>query len=105
MAESLTFEALRIANLARCEERFHPVDEWSPCDWMTATAGELGECANLIKKLRQGRAVDMVSVGHELADTLVYLDLLCQRLGLNLGEEVRAKFNQDSVRYGASQRL
>ena len=45
-------------NLARCvsPEGFnHPLDQWSLSDWMTAVVGELGEAANVLKKLNRVR--------------------------------------------------
>ena len=52
----LTFNVLRRANelrlaspkYARCE------DEWLPAHWMQATVGELGELANIMKKVDRG---------------------------------------------------
>lgn len=96
---SLTFERLRAANVARCEKQ-HPLDEWSETDWATALAGECGETCNLIKKRRRGDDVPLQRVAEEIADTLLYLDLLAARLGIDLETAVRHKFAADGARTG-----
>ncbi len=101
----LMFGELRLLNLIRCTEYFHALDEWSPTDWATAVAGEVGEACNLIKKLRRGEAVHAETIGKELADAVIYLDLLAARLGLNLAQCVQQKFNEVSKRRGAPYRL
>ena len=48
----MTFGQFSEANRKRCEspQGFnHPLDGWSTSDWLTATVGELGEAANIIK--------------------------------------------------------
>ena len=54
VANSLTFDDFRKANVARCE-KWHPegVKSWSSSDWLTAVTGELGELAFLIKFYRK----------------------------------------------------
>lgn len=91
--DSLGFAELRFANVARCEKAFHPLASWSPSDWAMATAGELGELCNLLKKARRGEAVDPLALADEAADVVIYLDLLCARIGIDLGAAVRRKFN------------
>lgn len=112
----LTFEALRAANIARCK-KWHPggVADWSLSDWMTATAGELGEAANVIKKLNRVRdglvgnkeTLEELqrALAYELADTLIYLDLVAAAAGVDLGRAVIEKFNIVSERNGFSDRL
>lgn len=102
---SLDFDALRAANVKRCEDVFHPLDSWSPQDWACAMAGETGEACNLIKKLRRNEAIDHGDIGRELADIVIYADLLAARLRLDLGDAVRAKFNEVSERRGSEVRL
>lgn len=115
--KKLTFDRLRRANVARCESVFHKVDAWSPCDWATALAGETGEACNWIKKLRrldgadahldsrQGRSYIIGETAKELADVVIYADLLAARLGVSLEDAVRTKFNQVSDRRQATQKL
>lgn len=103
--DGLGFDDLRNANVTRCEVSFHPCDDWTPSDWMTAAAGELGEAANLIKKRRRGEDIETEAIAHEIADTVIYLDLLAARLGINLGAAIVEKFNIVSVRVGSEVRL
>jgi hypothetical protein len=112
--KDLGFEELRKANVERCEQVFHKLDEWSPTDWATAVAGEVGEACNVIKKLRRLDGADQtldspktrLLLRHmaviELADVVIYADLLAARLGMSLGDAVRSKFNEVSVKRGAS---
>jgi len=102
---SLTFKQLRMANRTRCEGAFHPIEEWSPTDWACAAAGEMGELCNMIKKERRGEHADRLAMAHEIADTVIYLDLLAERLGIDLGVAVREKFNIVSERVGSKVRL
>lgn len=101
------------ANRRRCEARNgfnHKLSDWSLSDWMTATLGELGEAANVAKKLNRVR--DGIpgnsepeselknKLADELADTFIYLDLLCQSQGIDLEYAVRSKFNRTSQKIG-----
>ena len=115
----LTFKKLSEINLQRCL-RWHPngLEEWTVSDWFTATVGELGEAGNLIKKLNRIRDnlvgnqgdfkqtdVVVTKIGEEIADTVIYLDLLAQRLNIDLEEVVRMKFNEVSKRNNFPERL
>lgn len=105
VSDSLTFAELRAANQARLPA-FGPHGDWTPSDWATATAGELGEACNFIKKIRRGdQGVTTGDVAKELADTATYLDFLAWSMGIDLGEAVRAKFNEVSERIGYEGRL
>lgn len=100
-------------NRTRCESATgfnHPLSSWSLSDWMTATAGELGEAANIIKKLNRYRdgipgnteseAELRSKLADELADVAIYLDLLTQAAGFDL-ETIRAvKFDKTSAKIG-----
>lgn len=119
----LTFDQLRAANMTRVE-KIHPggLFAWSMSDWMTALVGEIGEAANLIKKLnriRDGGSSTMGRVGkeeesdtmlrfklsHELADAQCYLDLLAACAGIELGQATVEKFNEVSEQMGVEERL
>lgn len=97
----LDFDKMRKANRERTEGSFHPVDTWSPSDWATAVVGELGEACNLIKKLRRGQSILISDVAEELADTVLYLDLLSDSLGIDLASAIVYKFNKTSLRIGS----
>lgn len=102
---SLNFQELREANVRRCEDVFHVLGEWSLSDWGCAMAGEVGEACNLIKKQRRGEDINLDDIAEEIADVIIYADLLMARMGRDLGEAVRAKFNKVSQRRGSGIRL
>ena len=112
---SLTFKKLNEINTNRCETSFHRIDEWSLTDWGCSAAGEMGEVCNKIKKLRKqnmpnyplvDEQVDIkIDIGYEIADVVIYLDLLCSRLGLKLEDVIREKFNITSNYIGSNLRL
>lgn len=102
-----------VRNRLRCEavDGFnHRLGAWGPGDWMTAVLGELGEAANIIKKLNRAR--DGIpgntespqelreKLAEELADTYIYLDLLCQAMEIDLPDAIIAKFGEVSRRIG-----
>lgn len=101
----LEFDDLAEANAERCSAFGHKVSEWSETDWMCAVAGEVGEAANLIKKRKRGEPVLAGEVADELADAVIYLDLLATRMGIDLGDAVRSKFNRVSERIKSEVRL
>ena len=105
-------------NLMRCEAPNgfnHLLRDWTLSDWCTATVGELGEAANVIKKLNRARVGITVgdpsaseleaALSDELADTFIYLDLLAQRAGIDLAAAVMAKFDRTSAKIGYPFRL
>lgn len=78
--------------------------DWTPAQWFQATAGELGEYANLRKKFERGDMTEdefLPQAADELADVVIYLDLLAMRLGIDLGRAVFEKFNRVSRRSDA----
>lgn len=100
-------------NRARCESPKgfnHKLNLWSLSDWFTATMGELGEAANIAKKLNRVRdgipgnseLPDELQnkLADEIADTFIYLDLLAQSEGINLADAVAAKFDKTSLKIG-----
>lgn len=102
---SLTFSELREVNVRRCREVFHTLEAWSLSDWGCALAGEVGEACNLIKKQRRGDDIDPELIAEEVADAVIYADLLLACMGKDLGEAVRAKFNKVSDRRNSGIRL
>ncbi len=111
----MTFSEFSEINRDRCEspEGFaHALDSWSLSDWLTATLGELGEAANLAKKLNRVRdgipgndkteSELRAAFKDEIADAFIYLDLLAQSQGFTLAEVVPEKFNRTSAKIGYS---
>ena len=101
----MDLNVLRAANADRCEDVFHPIDSWSETDWATALGGEAGEALNKIKKRRRGDDVSVDAVAEELADVLIYMDLLAQRMGIDLNVAVEKKFNKVSEERGCAIRI
>lgn len=114
----LRFDTLRAANIARLPlfknkrgELAHapvpgqpPGFDWTLSQWSNAACGELGEAANLIKKIERGDISleeARPELAKELADVICYMDLLAHRAGVDLGEAVRSKFNEISDRVKA----
>jgi NTP pyrophosphatase (non-canonical NTP hydrolase) len=112
----MRFETLRAANLSRCS-RWHPggLSEWSLSDWSVATAGELGEALNVVKKLnreRDGIAGNTVAAAElhsqladEIADVAIYLDIMAASEGIDLSSAIASKFNRTSEKVGFPERL
>jgi len=112
----LTFALLRLTNLSRCR-RWHRggLSEWSLSDWGVATAGEMGEALNVVKKLNRER--DGISgnnktieelkqdLADELADVAIYLDIMAASEGIDLGAAIASKFNRTSEKVGFPERL
>ena len=103
-------------NLERCQspQGFNlKLNSWSTSDWFTAILGELGEAANVAKKLNRVR--DGIpgndetpeelqqKLGKELADTFIYLDLLAQSCDIDLSDVIFKVFNEKSKKIGYRQ--
>lgn len=100
-------------NRHRCEspDGFnHALHSWTLSDWFTAIMGELGEAANVAKKLNRIR--DGIpgnddseetlrrKLKQEIADTFIYLDLTAQAAGFTLGDVVMEVFHEKSRKIG-----
>lgn len=107
-----------VLNRRRCEspDGFnHKVSDWSLSDWMTATLGELGEAANVAKKLNRVRdgipgnketeQELRAKLADEIADTYIYLDLLAAAVGVDLEQAVISKFEAKSLEIGYGSKL
>lgn len=110
----LTFNDLRKANMKRLPQFKNSKGElahekpdgsdWSLAEWMNAVAGELGEAANIIKKIRRGDLTLQEArpmLAKEFADIVTYLDITAAQAGVDLGNATREKFNEVSNRVGA----
>jgi NTP pyrophosphatase (non-canonical NTP hydrolase) len=113
MANSTTFEDFSSYNRERCEspKGFNcKLDSWSNSDWFTAILGELGEAANVAKKLNRIRdgipgnketEIELRNkLRQELGDVFVYLDLLAQRNGFLIGDAALEVFRSKSKEIG-----
>lgn len=99
--QKINFDQLRKANIARQKQAYQKCAGWSIAEWGCALAGEVGEACNLIKKLRLGRDIKVEEIGKELADVVIYVDLLAEELDIDLAQAVRDKFNEVSERVGS----
>lgn len=114
----MNFADFSMANRERCEARDgfnHALNSWSVSDWMTATMGELGEAANVAKKLNRYRdgingnkeSEDELraKLRREIADTFIYLDLLAQACGFTIEDAAREVFNAKSAEIGYQKQI
>lgn len=115
--KDLSFGELRAVNETRVK-RWHGdqgVFDWSVMEWACAMTGEAGEAANVAKKIKRldtgmarknyDREKLVQALGDEIADTIIYLDLLAMREGIDVAEAVRRKYNQSSELYSFPERL
>lgn len=82
--------------------------DWSISQWFKAAMGELGEAANVSKKVDRGdlsmdEARSMIA--DELADVVVYLDILAYQCGVDLGRATTEKWNRTSAKVGCDIRI
>lgn len=114
----MTFSEFSAANRKRCEagDGFnHALGSWSLSDWMLAATGEFGEAANVAKKLNRVRdgipgnketpEELRAKFRREIADTYIYLDLVAQSQGFDLGEAVAETFDAKSAEIGYPRRI
>lgn len=118
VSSALTFNDLRAANIKRLPQfrnRLGAVahskpdgSDWSLNDWMTALTGEVGETANLLKKVRRGDITlekARPALLREIADIQIYLDILAMQCGVDLGLATVTKFNETSENIGVDVQL
>ena len=110
-----TFALFQRINEQRTVQGFkHPLDQWSLLEWAGSAAGEMGEVANVCKKIKRrteefddawsSRDPEIEELreqlGDEIGDTLAYLSLLASAAGLDLWEVVARKFDRISDKIG-----
>ncbi len=110
----MNFADLREANWCRAQQSYK-LDDWSVSDWACALAGEAGEVCDAVKKLRRFQTgtnfntkskEDLIAdIGREIADTIIYCDLLAEFLGLDTWEVTKQKFNETSDKIGSTVKL
>ncbi len=82
--------------------------DWSLNDWFTATAGELGEAGNILKKVRRGDFTleeARAELADELADAFTYLCILAEQAGIDLEQASIDKWNRVSAKIDYPARL
>jgi NTP pyrophosphatase (non-canonical NTP hydrolase) len=107
------FKKFDEANRIRCEapDGFnHKLGNWSMSDWLVAVLGELGEAANIVKKLNRVRdgipgnketpEELRAKLENELADADIYLSLLYQAAGIDRETAILETFNRKSKEIG-----
>jgi NTP pyrophosphatase (non-canonical NTP hydrolase) len=101
---------LRSANIARQKE-WDEGQQLSIEYFGNALAGEVGEACNVIKKLARqrlglkGSTATTTMLADELADAVIYIDLIALREGINLDKAVALKFNATSEKLGFRTRM
>lgn len=99
----LTFAHLHAVNADRCINGWnHRLEDWSLSDWLIAIGGEVGEALNVVKKLNRERdgiigntvspAVLMEALADELADAVIYIDLIASRLDVEVDQRTFDEF-------------
>lgn len=84
-------------------------------EWACALAGEAGEVCDAVKKLslfkagllrKEATEEGLIkNIGEEIADTVMYCDLLADHFGFNLEEIIVDKFNRKSIEFKMEHRL
>lgn len=123
LAPGLDLAALRRINTSRCSRWHGPDTEpWTLADWSNAMCGEAGEAANVVKKVRridtgtdraEGRFLSdsderlrlLNALADELADVVIYADLVAANAGIDLSLAIVRKFNAISQREGFPEHL
>lgn len=114
----LNLALLRAVNVQRSKRWHEGGEPWGVADWSNAMAGEAGEACNAVKKLRRietgllkrgkgsltrEEAISMIA--EELADVVLYADLLADHLGIDLSRAITEKFNLKSEEMDFPERL
>lgn len=95
--------ALREVNAERSLKAFGiALHDWSAPEWGNAIAGETGELCNFLKKQNRDKVSLKSEIAKEAADIVIYLDLLCEREGIDLRAAIRSKFNEVSEKKGVN---
>lgn len=116
-APGLGLGHLRVANVARSEDPKgfdHPLTAWSILEWCGAFAGEVGEAANVAKKILRIRKGTRGNVkkddkdekkllkkfAKEIADAVCYADLTLASEGISLSDTIIKVYNDKSKQIG-----
>lgn len=115
---------LREVNLPRCVRYGHgdpsewleltgeeSLGQWGAMAFGCAIAGEVGELCNLLKKFERQLRTDptpaqlRLAIESEIADVIIYLDLLGSMFHVDLRAAIARKFNADSEKHGHPERI
>lgn len=97
-------KSLRIANAKR-DAQWDPDHKITPLFRAVELSGEVGELANLVKKLERhklglvGSTPSMAAVHEEVADILICLDLLAMTYSIDLEKVTAQKFAETSKKH------
>lgn len=103
-------QSLRAANTLRAPDfGTGTIDAgWNVAERGNELAGETGELCNVLKKMlrlqSKGQPVSedlMRAAAEELGDVIICADLIAAKLGLDLQQAVRGKFNMTSRKIGS----
>jgi NTP pyrophosphatase (non-canonical NTP hydrolase) len=103
--QPLTFRHFHAVNTARAHADIKHSHSWIPLAWGGALAGEVGELCNYLKKMSRGDKIKKKVLAHEVADILIYLSLLADRLDIDMEAAVIEKFNIVSKRWNSKFKL
>lgn len=102
-------QILREHNNARLGRFGHGA--WNAMEWGCAIGGECGELLNLLKKYVRQMPSDLSQddlrseISDEMADVIIYIDLLAGSLGIDLERAIQRKFNATSRKHGFPEML
>lgn len=97
---------LQKANRLRSKDFGMQIEDWTLCEWGCAVSGEVGELNNELIHMHRGdftleEANEKELIANEAADIVIYLDMLCQKAGVDLGKAIVNKFNEKSEEMGS----
>lgn len=111
--EESFLQQLRRLSVARAKEGFKTYENQPITYWTTAVIGEFGEFCNMIKKLKRAengghdsghsytaKQITPKMLREEIGGTLIYIDLLCSFLDIDLTEAITETFNEKSLELG-----
>lgn len=120
LRKRMTFADLRTANMLRLPEFKNNLgkpahsepdgSDWTLLEWAGAMCGEAGEASNVAKKFRRGdycvnNVTEVEELADEIADNIIYADILAAQADIDLGEAVRRKWNKTSAKIGYEGRV
>ena len=94
--KSFTVHSFSKKNFRRQLDDFEDCVEWGADEYALAAAGPVGFIGHLLTRAKMGDALNHSEVFEEIADAVVYLDLLCTSLGGSLDQVIAKKFNATS---------